>query len=241
MEDFCMFWDKYCKLCEKNGIKPRKLAYSLGMSPTGVNRWLHGSVPNHELLEQIAAYFGVTTDYLIGDEEYFITTTEKRSTFKKLTSLPQRWNSLHAGYDIPKTRLIEFTDFLNCSVFYLTNAGEVTYIPEKKLKKKEREALRKEDILFDILDIMDACADTDSYRSIQIQISRIVLYHLNNAGFDREKISAINSLSTSKLDFLYTGEENKDVTLNYGLNFSDLSAIRHEMGLSYWDMLTGAE
>ena len=88
---------------------------------------------------------------------------------------------------------------------------------------------------------MDACADTDSFRSIQIQISRIVLYHLNNKGFEREYVSGISSIGTAKLDFLYTGDENNDSVLNFGLNYSDLSAIRHETGLSYWDMLTGAE
>ena len=82
-----MFWEKYTELCEKNNIRPRKLAAELGMSPAGVTRWVHGSVPNRETLEQIAAKFGVTTDYLISDEEFFITSAEKRSTFKKLTAL----------------------------------------------------------------------------------------------------------------------------------------------------------
>ena len=232
-----MFWKKYCDLCEKNNIRPRKFASELGMSPAGVTRWVHGSVPNRETLEKIAAKFGVTTDYLISDEEFFITSAEKRSTFKKLTALPQRWNSLHAGFNISKKMLVEITDFVNCSIYYLNSEKNVEYIPEGEYDEESFD----DETLFTVLDIMDACADTDAFRIIQIQLSRIVLYHLNENGYDREKVSAMPFLSTPKLDFLYTGKENKDVTFNYGLNYSDLSSIRHETGLSYWVLFTGNE
>ena len=232
-----MFWEKYTELCEKNNIRPRKLAAELGMSPAGVTRWVHGSVPNRETLEQIAAKFGVTTDYLISDEEFFITSAEKRSTFKKLTALPQRWNSLHAGFTISKKTLVAITDFTRCSIYYLNSENDIEYVPDGEYTDE----MLDEEVLFDILDIMDSCADTEQYRIIQVQLSRIVLYHLAERGYDFKKLSAMNYLSTAKLEYLYTGKENKDITLNYGLNYSDLSAIRHETGISYWFMFTGIE
>ncbi len=49
--------------------------------------------------------------------------------------------------------------------------------------------------LIDILDTLDACADTDQYRILQIQLSRIALYNLGKAGWDREKLSACKYLA----------------------------------------------
>ena len=93
--------------------------------------------------------------------------------------------------------------------------------------------------LIDILDTLDACADTDQYRILQIQLSRIALYNLGKAGWDREKLSACKYLSTPKMEFLYTGKKNKDAAMNFGLNYSELSAIRYETGISYVYMFTG--
>ncbi len=41
------------------------------------------------------------------------------------------------------------------------------------------------------------------------------------------------------MEFLYTGKENKDAAMNFGLNYSELSAIRYETGISYVYMFTG--
>ncbi len=44
--------------------------------------------------------------------------------------------------------------------------------------------------------------------------------NLSKKDYDAEKLSKSKYLSTDKLDFLYTGEPNKDASLNYGLNYS---------------------
>ena len=91
-----MFWQKYVELCEKNNVKPRAVASELNAAPATVTRWKNGSVPNRETLEKIANRFNVSVDYLTNDEEIALNINGKRSTFKKLTALPQRWASLHS-------------------------------------------------------------------------------------------------------------------------------------------------
>ena len=65
--------------------------------------------------------------------------------------------------------------------------------------------------------------------------------YISRIMFGWAKLSKSKYLSSDKLDFLYTGEPNKDASLNFGLNYSELSAIRHETGLSYVYMFTGVE
>ena len=90
-----------------------------------------------------------------------------------------------------------------------------------------------------ILGILDHCADTESYRIVQVQLSRIVLYHLKEKGFDRETLRT-EHLDQEKMEYLYTGKEGGK-SHNYGLNFSDIDFLREFTGLSYQVMFTGVE
>ena len=70
-----MFYDVYCELCQKNGLTPSGAAGKIGFNRASVTMWKNtGKAPKQELLMKIAAYFGVTTDYLLGKE------TEKAPT-----------------------------------------------------------------------------------------------------------------------------------------------------------------
>lgn len=60
------------------------------------------------------------------------------------------------------------------ALFSLSSSA-TEYAPEKEYDEK---ILSNSEILFDIPDIMDACADSDVFQDLQIQLSRIVLYHL---------------------------------------------------------------
>ena len=60
------FWETYEKLCSSVGRKPSQVGRELGVSSASVTQWKNGSVPSGEKLVQIADYFNVTTDYLLG-------------------------------------------------------------------------------------------------------------------------------------------------------------------------------
>ena len=118
---------------------------------------------------------------------------------------------------------------MNCTVQFLNNDRYVQYELETEY---DIDHLKDTETLFDILGILDHCVAMDSYRIVQVQLSRIVLYHPKEKGFDREALCT-EDLDQKKLDYLYTGKENRDKSQNYGLNFSDMDFLREFTGLSY--------
>ena len=60
------FWETYVKLCSSVEKKPTQVGREVGVSSASVTQWKNGSVPSGEKLVQIADYFNVTTDYLLG-------------------------------------------------------------------------------------------------------------------------------------------------------------------------------
>lgn len=245
-----MFWQNYVEICEKNGVRPRKVAAEIGVADATVTRWKNGSVPNRDTLEKIAKRFDVTVEFLVDSEDITVNVKEKRNTFKKLTALPQRWASLHSGDKIDAQLVTDIAKYVNASLFYLSNDNNLEYVPENEeylqSNSNEYHEYRKSCIsnvgtLHSIFEILDDCADSDPYRILQIQLSRIVLSNLAHKGINKEDILGFKQLSSNKLEFLYSGVARIDPTYNYGLNFSDLSVIHRRTGISYLYMFTGIE
>lgn len=65
-----MFYDIYCKLCQKNGLTPSGAAAKIGFNRASVTMWKNtGKAPKQDLLVRIADYFSVTVGYLLGTEQ----------------------------------------------------------------------------------------------------------------------------------------------------------------------------
>ena len=64
-----MFFDILSSLCSDAGITPTKLVIDLGISKSNVTNWRIGKVPKSDTVQKIAAYFGVSTDYLLGNTD----------------------------------------------------------------------------------------------------------------------------------------------------------------------------
>ena len=60
------FFDQYTKLCKEQGKSANGAAKEIGLPSSSVTYWKRGSLPRGETLEKIAAYFGVSVDYLQG-------------------------------------------------------------------------------------------------------------------------------------------------------------------------------
>lgn len=80
-----MFIDTFARLCAEKGVTANKACLDLGISRTAVARWKKGSVPNGTTLALMAEYFGVTTDYLLGNEKTPATTGEREIGFDDFT------------------------------------------------------------------------------------------------------------------------------------------------------------
>lgn len=65
-----MFFDVFSELCKKKGVSPSRAALDCGLSKSAVSQWkTRNSSPKFEQLPKIAAYFDVSVDYLLGNEE----------------------------------------------------------------------------------------------------------------------------------------------------------------------------
>ena len=64
-----MFWQNFILLCNKKGISPNGLCAELGFSTATATKWKKGSVPHMSTLAQIAKYFNVSVEYLMGETE----------------------------------------------------------------------------------------------------------------------------------------------------------------------------
>ena len=64
-----MFWEIFVSLCSNHGKSTTAVILELGLSRSLVTSWKNGTVPNNTTLKKISDYFGVSVDYLLGNEE----------------------------------------------------------------------------------------------------------------------------------------------------------------------------
>lgn len=65
-----MFYDIYADLCKQVGKSPSAVAQELGINKSNVTNWKNnGYTPRGNVLNRIAEYFNVPTDYLLGISE----------------------------------------------------------------------------------------------------------------------------------------------------------------------------
>ena len=64
-----MFYDRFRQLCGSKGVSCNKAALEIGLSNATPTKWRKtGATPTGETLDRIAKYFGVSTDYLLGND-----------------------------------------------------------------------------------------------------------------------------------------------------------------------------
>ena len=64
------FYDKYVTLCASVNKSPSKVAEEMGFSRASVNHWKIGRAnPSDVTIAKVAAYFGVSVEYLKGEAE----------------------------------------------------------------------------------------------------------------------------------------------------------------------------
>lgn len=82
------FSRKVKELREKKGLTMEKLANELGVRKSRVNMWENnGTVPRQDVLIQLAKYFGVSSDVLLGIEYFSNTSSISDSIQRKMKDL----------------------------------------------------------------------------------------------------------------------------------------------------------
>ena len=64
-----MFFNRFRTLCEERGISVYRACTDIGLNRSAVAKWKDGGKPNGTTAAKLADYFGVTTDYLLGQAE----------------------------------------------------------------------------------------------------------------------------------------------------------------------------
>ena len=150
-------------------------------------------------------------------------------------SLESRFLSMNYAKEVSAELQERISNYVNCSIDYLNDRNCIKFTPEES---KTSQASDDRNIIFDILDIMDKHTDSEQYRTIQIQLSRIVLYHVAQKGF-LVKVLRAKELPQQKTDFLFEGVKPLFNANAFGYFYTELSFIRELTGMSYREMFTG--
>lgn len=79
-------------LRKKSGLSMEQLAEELGITKSRVNMWENnGTIPRGDVLKQLAKYFNVTIDFLLGNDD----TSELYTYNTKLNSLQRNLGKLN--------------------------------------------------------------------------------------------------------------------------------------------------
>ena len=159
-----------------------------------------------------------------------------RKHYLLFQSLESRFISMGYAQEVSLELQERICNYVHCSIGYLNDRSCIKFEPEDT---SPTEQLNDSDVLFDILDIMDKHTDSEQYRTIQIQLSRVVLYHVAKKG-DLIKVLRANQISQQKTDYLFEGVKPRSNTLAFGYFYTELAAIRELTGMSYQEMFTGS-
>lgn len=61
-----MFFDRFQALCAEKGVSVYRACTDIGLNRSAVAKWKAGGKPNGTTAGKLADYFGVSTDYLLG-------------------------------------------------------------------------------------------------------------------------------------------------------------------------------
>ena len=61
-----MFFNRFKQLCDQKNVSVYRACTDIGLNRSAVAKWKTGGQPNGTTAAKLADYFGVTTDYLLG-------------------------------------------------------------------------------------------------------------------------------------------------------------------------------
>ena len=64
-----MFFNRFKALCDEKNISVYRACTDIGLNRSAVAKWKNGGSPNGTTAAKLAEYFGVTTDYLLGQDQ----------------------------------------------------------------------------------------------------------------------------------------------------------------------------
>lgn len=93
-----MFFEIFLKLCQSCGKSANAVAKELKIASGTVTEWKKGRVPQNATLLKLADYFGVSVDYLLGNEEAPIRSAELTQLDGSDVHMLPLYESVSAGF-----------------------------------------------------------------------------------------------------------------------------------------------
>jgi len=90
-----MFFERFEQLCYANNTTTTKVTKDLGYSTGSLSHWKKGGVPKGDIIVRLADYFGVTTDYLLGQSTSITPDNNERSPNKELYEIMNAKNGIY--------------------------------------------------------------------------------------------------------------------------------------------------
>lgn len=144
--------------------------------------------------------------------------------------------------EVPLKKQEQICKYVKCSIGFLNDRNLIQFSPMPEEAEAEKIAADKE-IIFDIMDIMDMISFSEKYRTIQIQLSRVVLYHISQ---ENKLIKvALSKIPQEKTDYLLngvlptTGNEDEKYILASGYTLQELRTISYLTDMSFPEIFTG--
>ena len=107
-----MFYERFEELCRKNGYTPSGACLAIGRSKNLAAKWKHtGATPSTEVLNQIAGFFDVSVDYLLGKAEG--TLEDEVAVRQEMFDNVDMRILFDAARGIPRSKLYETVAMLN--------------------------------------------------------------------------------------------------------------------------------
>ncbi len=107
-----MFYDRFVALCAKKNVKPQRACIDMGMSRSLAAKWkaTETEKPSADALEKMSAYFGMSIDAILGNENA-PTPEDERIDFDDFTYAMQ--NETKDLTDMDKQLLLSMARQLN--------------------------------------------------------------------------------------------------------------------------------
>ena len=230
-----MNYEKFKIKCKEKGYSPSGLLVKLGISKGNVSKWKNGANPSYDTLIKLSEELECSVGYLMDLEDGINSPGPTvRHALRTMKETPFRTISLESDKSIDKKYLDEIASFVNTNVFFLYDGTIQEYKPEEPERTIAEISKRGYDILLGIFDHVNEGA---LLRTIQMQLSRIVIYNLKiNTETEVE-----SEFLKGKINFILTGKENKDSLQNHAFNFSDLLTLGDWFDKSLYFMFSGLE
>ncbi len=104
-----MFTEKVQALADEKGIKINQLLKETGIGAGTFSTWKkRGTIPSGEVLAKIANYFGVTVDYLLGEDQ------EHKTVSEEMTEEEKKMHQLFQS--VPKENQKELLDLIETAL-----------------------------------------------------------------------------------------------------------------------------